>query len=143
MWEGNTPSWRGTPSGATATTVTLSGYNINEPNKAHLVVVKGKGLGQSRRVISNSGGTVTLNEPWNVIPDGSSVVTVGPFVDRVAVYKNFLDAKPGAATQAEHVAAAGIEPYGGALNFIADNNTLHELRYGTSNWTQQWDDLTW
>ena len=31
----------------------------------------------------------------------------------------------------EHVAAAGIEPYGGALNFIADNNTLHELRYGT------------
>ncbi len=144
MWEGNTPSWKGAISSATANTVTLGGYSVNEPNKNYLVVIKGKGLGQSRRVVANNGGTVTLDEPWNVIPDGSSVLTVGPFVDRVAVYKNYLDAKAAAATQAEHVAAAGIEPYGGALNFIADNNTLHELRYGTSNWSQQWgDDQPW
>ncbi len=144
MWEGNTPSWKGNISSATANTVTLNGYNINEPNKNYLVVIKGKGLGQSRRVVANNGGTVTLDEPWNVIPDGSSVLTVGPFVDRVAVYKNYLDAKAAAATQAEHVAAAGIEPYGGALNFIADNNTLHELRYGTATWSQQWaDDQPW
>jgi hypothetical protein len=121
----------------------LGGYGTNDPNKNYLVIVKGKGLGQSRRIVANNGGTVTLDEPWNIIPDGSSIITVGPFIDRIAVYKNFLDAKAGAATQSDHVAATGIQPYGGALNFIADNNTLHELRQGTSNWTQEWDRNPW
>ena len=62
---------------------------------------------------------------------------LGHFIDRIAIYNNYLDGKPRAVTSPDHIAAAGIEPFGGALNFIAANNTLHELRQGIANWSTQ------
>jgi hypothetical protein len=137
MWEGNYTVWKGSVSGSTVTRTTLNGYSAAPDNNQYVVVVKGKGVGQSRRILNSNGNTITISEPWNVIPDGTSVLLVGKYMDKTVVYKNYLDGKPRAVTSPDHLAATGIEPFGGATNFIADNNTLHELRYGTSNWTLQ------
>ena len=40
------------------------------------LVVRGRGLGQYRWVVDNTGDTVTLARPWRVVPDGSSMVCV-------------------------------------------------------------------
>ncbi|GEO03936.1 hypothetical protein AAE02nite_16000 [Adhaeribacter aerolatus] len=137
LWEGNLGQWAGYASSSTATTTNVPGYSITAQNKLYAVIVKGKGIGQSRRVIANNGGIITLNEPWNVTPDASSYLVIGHFIDRIAVYNNYLDGKPRAVTSPSHIAAAGIEPFGGAMNFIAANNTLHELRQGVANWSTQ------
>ncbi|KAA5548768.1 Ig-like domain-containing protein [Adhaeribacter rhizoryzae] len=137
LWEGNLGQWAGYASSSTDITTSVPGYSITAQNKLYAVIVKGKGIGQSRRVVANNGGNITLNEPWNVIPDASSYIVIGHFIDRIAVYNNYLDGKPRAVTNPDHIAAAGIEPFGGAMNFIAANNTLHELRQGVANWSTQ------
>lgn len=135
LWEGNITEWSGTAA-ASATTLTTS-YTFPNANVRYAVIIKGKGLGQSRRIVSYTGTVLTLDEAWNVMPDETSVFSIGPFTDRIAVYGNYLDGKPASATSATHTASAGIEPYGGIFNFVADNNTLHELRQGISNWATQ------
>lgn len=135
LWEGNITEWSGTAT-ASAATITTS-YTFPDANVRYAVIIKGRGLGQSRRIVSYRGSVLTLDEPWRVEPDATSVFSIGPFTDRIAVYGNYLDGKSASATSSTHTASAGIEPYGGIFNFVADNNTLHELRQGISNWATQ------
>jgi hypothetical protein len=137
LFEGYLGKWKGMPLSATANTITVSGYTDNVPLKYYAVVTRGRGLGQARLITNNSGGVLTLEEPWNVIPDAASHVVVASLADRTVFYKNYLDAKSWAATSSEHTATAGVQPYGGAINMIVDNNTFHQLRQGTANWSQQ------
>ncbi|KAA5548767.1 Ig-like domain-containing protein [Adhaeribacter rhizoryzae] len=139
LWEGNLASWAGYPSSSSATSTTLNGLSgyTNESNSKYVAIVKGKGLGQTRRIITNSGGVITLDEPWNVIPDASSYIVVGDFADRIAIYKNSFDGKARASTSPTHVAAAAIEPFGGSFNVIADNNTMTDLQQGIANFSTQ------
>ncbi|WP_132055112.1 Ig-like domain-containing protein [Pseudocnuella soli] len=137
LFEGYIGVWKGKPSSSTLNTTTVSGYSHNIPDRHYVVITGGRGLGQSRRIVANNGGVLTLNEPWNVAPDGSSILTIGNVVDRAAIYKNYLDGVSRVVTNKEHIAAAGVEPYGSTYNFIVDNNTFHQLRQGTANWAQQ------
>ena len=138
LWEGNQADWVGSPSGSTAQTTTLRGFTGSYEYAHDAVIIKGRGLGQSRRITAYNNGTITLETPWRVAPDQSSVVAVGNFVDRVVLYQNSLDGKLQAVTSPTHVASAGIEPFGGTTNLIADGNTLHELRSGIANWATQY-----
>ena len=137
MWEGNWTNYMGSPASSTNTTTALPGFSLKADMTRFVVIIKGKGLGQSRKITSYNGNNISVDQPWNVIPDQSSVLVVGQYVNKVVAYGNYLDGKVRVATTPNHVAAAGIEPYGGILNFIAANNTLHELRQGTSNWALQ------
>ncbi|GEO03937.1 hypothetical protein AAE02nite_16010 [Adhaeribacter aerolatus] len=139
LWEGNLASWAGYPSSSSATSTTLNGLSgyTNESNSKYVAIVKGRGLGQTRRIITNSGGIITLDEPWNVLPDASSYMVVGDFADRIAIYKNYFDGKDRASTSPTHIAAAAVEPFGGSFNVIADNNIMNDLRQGIANWSTQ------
>lgn len=44
----------------------------NDISRAIVAIVKGKGVGQWRRVTSRVGNTLTLNQNWTVVPDTSS-----------------------------------------------------------------------
>ena len=134
LWEIGT-KWQGRPAAATADTVT---FGAGTPSLAglELAVVRGRGLGQNRRVASFDAatGTATVAPPWNVVPGPDSLVAAGGFVDRVVLYRNRIDGKPRGVTSPTHIASAGIQPYGGTFNLVADGNVCHELRTGVSNW---------
>lgn len=49
-----------------------------------VLITAGRGLGQYRRVVDNSGGALTVDQPWNVIPDATSEYLVSPqFLENV------------------------------------------------------------
>jgi hypothetical protein len=70
----------GTVVSATRTTLSDPGNKINVapfeggafPENYGVAVVGGKGAGQSRRVTAYSQGTLTVDKPWDVVPDTSS-----------------------------------------------------------------------
>jgi hypothetical protein len=70
----------GTVASATAMTLSDPSNTINVtpfeggsfPENYGVAVVGGKGAGQSRRVIAYSQGTLTVDKPWDVVPDTSS-----------------------------------------------------------------------
>jgi hypothetical protein len=141
LWEGNGTQWTGIVQSSTATVTNVSG-NLNLNGKHIAVIVQGKGRGQSRRINGYTVNSVTLEEPWLVIPDATSVMNIGPYTEKVVIYNNYLDAKSRAATSPTHIASTGIQPFGGVFNMIADNNILNETRVGIGTWaTQHSDDL--
>lgn len=138
LWEGFSAKWSGSVVSSTASNTVLSQFSKSlEPKKAVAVIIKGRGLGQSRWITSSEGMTITLERPWNVPPDKTSTVAVGYFADRIVMYKNIIDGKAEAVLRKEESASTGIQPYGGVLNFIADRNILTEVRAGIANWSTQ------
>ena len=50
-----------------------------------VVVVNGRGLGQVRQVVANTESTLTVDRPWDVVPDASSVFSVMHHTDNVLI----------------------------------------------------------
>lgn len=92
------PEWRGTARWAGAA----------------VFVLGGRGMGQHRRIasVSDDGLTITLDRPWDVPPDGSSIVTVTMLQENYL----FID---------NHFEDAGIalQYYGTSVNHVAVGNT--------------------
>ncbi|HJT41550.1 MAG TPA: hypothetical protein VJ762_14570 [Sphingobium sp.] len=69
----------GTVGSATATSVTDAAMTVKSdpfgegfPENYGIAIVAGRGAGQTRTIKSFSGGTATVDRPWDVIPDGGS-----------------------------------------------------------------------
>ncbi len=132
--------WEFMPIHSTQTPARVDGQTLTfaDPIKGKVawysdaIVVAGKGLGQYRKIdtYDEATRTVTLSAPWDVAPDTSSTIAIGQPIRRVVVHGNSLDAKPRAAASEQHIASAGVEPFGSSLELIVDNNTFHELRSG-------------
>jgi hypothetical protein len=74
---------------------------------------------------------VTVDIPWNVIPDRTSVVNVGGGSAYINCYKNDLQGKPDFATRL--TASCALEPFAGnQLDWIGDTNTFSRVRTGIS-----------
>jgi polygalacturonase len=137
MWEGYFTDWTGIIVSSTMTTTTLSNFSQPFASSHYAIITRGTGVGQSRRVVGYNGPTITLETPWNVPPDNTSVIALANTNDRAVMYANNLDGKAYSVTTPIHNASAGIEPYGATTNFIAANNTLHDLRIGITCWSTQ------
>ncbi|MBC7914929.1 MAG: T9SS type A sorting domain-containing protein [Pyrinomonadaceae bacterium] len=137
LWEGFSANWSGSVASSSGAITNLNSFSetIDKPKIA--VITKGRGLGQSRKLIAVNGSAVTLESPWNVQPDASSTIAVGHFADRIVMYNNYIDGKAYAVSSPNPSASAGIEPYGGVLNFIADRNTISDVRAAIANWSTQ------
>ncbi|QBG45950.1 hypothetical protein EGM51_00430 [Verrucomicrobia bacterium S94] len=133
MFEGLVTRFRGNP-------VEVSDYKVrfdklSVSNGPRMIsVVQGKGVGQSRRILSldEASGEVILEKPWRVIPDTESVLAVGNYLSRVVVYGNTLDGRPYGATN-DKTASTGAEAYGGASDFIVYGNVFTELESASHN----------
>lgn len=84
---------------ATSTSVTCSGANWPTSrkfatvagiyNRTIAVIVNGKGMGQWRYVTANTDSVLTLDRPWEVVPDSSSLCAVSVWAaDRVLILDN-------------------------------------------------------
>lgn len=122
-------------SSATANSVTFS-TTVPQPAagmKYFATIIDGKGVGQWRTITAYSGSSITLDEPWTVIPDGNSTISVLAGAQQIAIYGNTMDGKYQDVTDSAWNNSAGIQPYGGVFNLVADGNTIHETRQGIGN----------
>jgi hypothetical protein len=137
LWEGQFTLAHGRPSAAGPYTLTLPGLNTAITGREAAgywaaVVVGGRGLGQHRLVSAYLGGdTVAVDPPWRVAPDAGSEVILAQVLDKCVVYNNFIQGKAGYAALAS--SSLAIEPYGGSFDFIADGNTIEQVRRGINS----------
>jgi hypothetical protein len=113
---------------ATASTIR---FNVTSWNNDHdIIIAGGKGVGQRRSVKSFDAatGTITLDKPWNVIPDASSIVVTGRVVANIAIYNNQLDGKSDYATRV--TASSGVNVFNDAFDMVVDGNTINDVRTG-------------
>jgi hypothetical protein len=135
LWEIPRLWYQGAPLAATTTTVTFADLT-NDFSGATIVITKGRGVGQYRRLAGYNAPTrtITVSPAFNVPPDSTSLLVCGPYAEKMIVYHNTLDGKERSIFPPTPTASCGIEPYGSCLDFVVDNNVLHELRCGISLW---------
>jgi len=68
-------------------------YSAEEWHGITLYILDGRGAGQYRNVLECEGKQVTLDKPWTVPPDATSIVSIGKFMGRMLFIGNeFRDA---------------------------------------------------
>ncbi|HOS42068.1 MAG TPA: glycosyl hydrolase family 28-related protein [Armatimonadota bacterium] len=85
-------------------------------------VVDGKGLGQSRRIVSATAGganRLQLDVPWDVLPDGTSILAVTNLYWQVYTVDNTVDERRNGNKNAK---AGVITPYGSSSDCVVDSN---------------------
>jgi len=122
--------FRGTATSATTNTVTFSDIPTSY-DRVSVAIVSGRGKGQYRDIVSMDAGTetITVEKNWNVIPDTNSVIMVGTWPIRHAVYNNSFDGTDIAATT-DTKSTTGVMFYGSGLDLAVENNTFHQLKFG-------------
>lgn len=68
---------RGNPTSADSTTLTDTSAAFDASEGAPIHIIKGTGRDQERIIASNTATSVTVVEPWGVIPDSTSVYQIG------------------------------------------------------------------
>jgi len=68
-------------------------YAANAPNWVNTAVciLKGKGIGQYRRVVKHSGRDWEVDTPWSVDPDETSILSIVPFRGRTLIIDNIFE----------------------------------------------------
>lgn len=117
--------------GATQDTVTFKtrvDLDAEMRSGMDLVVIGGRGAGQQRHIIAASGSTVTLEAPWNVIPDSTSRFALAATASRIAIYNNSFD---GRASYSQHDSdSTSVLLYGNVYDAVVDHNTISRMRHG-------------
>ncbi len=132
MWEGTNTYFSGMVTSATATTATFSTAPATGDTAYEACIVAGTGLGQHRPITAVNGNTITVSPAWNVPPDTTSQINIAGYLIDTVCYDNTLQGKSNYAT--DPTASAGVEPFGGALDFIAADNNISQVRTGISSW---------
>lgn len=140
LWEGSAPVLLAKASSWSATTLT---FNQNasadfSTGRYYAVVIQGQGLGQTRRILGRVGAgsttTLTLESPFDVAIDGTSLIQVLWMAEKAVVYKNNLVGIVENVTRDDYIGPAGVMLFGGTSNIIVDQNTLTDLRLPISIW---------
>ena len=87
------PKTLGTASAATATTLTDAGrtWKSDVYRGACVLITAGRGFGQWRRITANDATTLTLAEPWRVVPDATSEYCAARFFVENTYFANVND----------------------------------------------------
>jgi hypothetical protein len=119
---------------ATATTVTVSKdlTGVATRDEQLVVIVAGRGLGQVRGIVSSTNDTITLDEPWRVVPDATSVLQTGNFSRDHSFYKLTFTGKPENATNPLYNHSSFLNLFGGCFGFLVDGCFGSYFRQGIS-----------
>lgn len=99
-------------------------------NGGNVIIVDGRGVGQSRVVESSTSDTITVKEPWIVEPDETSVFVLGYLYKDHVVYKNDLQGVPEGWAETKHIASSGVQFDGNIFRCVADSNANRRTYYG-------------
>lgn len=67
-----------TVTSASSRNVTVSGatWTVGSFVECDVIITSGTGIGQRRRIISNTATTLTISIPWSITPDATSVISI-------------------------------------------------------------------
>ena len=118
-----------TPTSVSGSTLTLPGnWRTNSLTKQTIAIIKNTGIGQYRRIIANEGNRITVDRPWDIPPDETSVLSLNSSADNAVVYNNTVNGIPNYYDQES--ATSGIQLYGCAFNNVIANNIFRNVHYG-------------
>ena len=111
------------------TTLTLpSDSNVQAAKGTIVLIMGGSGKSQYRKLEAISGKTVTVDEPWNVLPDNNSMFHFSYCYVNIAISNNLLD---GYRNYTEIPSAScGLQIYGNTYNLFFTKNTMRNLPDG-------------
>ncbi len=128
LWEASLGTQSCLATSATSGTVTLASLAGDYVGRT-VFVTGGTGTGEYRTIVSTNfatgGTTLTLDSPWDVIPDATSIINLVACPTRIVVYANKLQSIAGAGT-----ASTGFELFSGGADVIVDGNTMTNMNHG-------------
>lgn len=68
---------RGTVTASSSWLLTVKGAALPSLAGATVSIVKGRGMGQTRRIVDVDGNTLRVDRPWDVLPDENDIYQVG------------------------------------------------------------------
>jgi hypothetical protein len=131
--------------------LTLPTYNASDPNPVvggpiptgpsawlwwmdvaprSVVIQAGKGIGQVRRIVSATSNTITIDTPWLVEPDVTSIVSFSGFWENNIIYQNELNAFPVNYQQGNGTASVAIDHDGASYHNMAEGNLSRRTNTG-------------
>ena len=99
-------------------------------NPAVALIQKGPGAGQYRRITANTSSQLTLDRPWDITPDTTSVITISNASFRSAVYSNTLTGFSQVFSAPDDLYNAGVEAFGTVMDLVVANNTISTTTTG-------------
>ena len=80
MIEAGYAQWWGNIANADKNSITIAGepFDVDMADN-YVMILDGKGIGQYRRIVSNTKNKLTLEKDWDIIPDQTTVVSIGGF----------------------------------------------------------------
>lgn len=78
-------------------------------------ILKGKGMGQYRRIVKHSGRDWEINEPWTIDPDETSIISIVPFRGRILIVNNKFED------------GGTVQLYGMSIENIVSGNTGNRM----------------
>lgn len=114
---------------STDTEITMPDDYTSQVSKGSIMtVISGKGQGQYRMISTFKKKTMTVSEPWDIVPDSTSRVLITKCFHNIAIHANTMDcyanyaSNPGATT--------GVQAYGNVTNMFITGNTFKNMSYG-------------
>jgi Pectate lyase superfamily protein/Viral BACON domain len=128
----NTLAFSGTPFAASRFVWddSTSWQDPSTANPAVALIQSGPGAGQYRRITANTSSQLTLDRPWDIAPDTTSVITIGNASCRSAVYSNKLTGDSQLFTAPDDLYNAGVETFGTVMDLVVANNTISTTTTG-------------
>lgn len=103
--------------------------NMSLRTSVSVLIVNGKGAGQTRQVKKNIGNAITVDRPWDIQPDNTSVFELAYPMSNTAVYKNYIDALKNNQFANDN-ASAGVNCYGPMYDSFIKANTFKNVGNG-------------
>lgn len=117
------------PTAVSSNTLTLTGnWKTNSLTEQTIAIIKNTGIGQFRRIVANNGNQITVDRPWDIPPDKTSVVSLNSSTDNAVIYNNNVTGIPNYFDQES--ATSGIQLYGAAFDNVVAHNTFRDVHYG-------------
>lgn len=93
-----------------------------------ITIVNGTGKSQYRSVTRMKGKTITLDRPWDIVPDETSRVLITRCFNNIVIHNNTMD---GYTNYSEDPGATcGVQAYGGITNMFITGNSFKNMPYG-------------
>ena len=132
--EGGAASYEGIVISATSNTVTLAS-SYGTTTNLNIVITGGTGIGQCRRIAGASGTLITVDRNWTIQPENGSLVTIGRFVTKMAIYNNVFEGmQANVDVNNDSMGSDGVHFYSGTFGNVVDGNTFRRTKSGTELW---------
>ncbi len=96
----------------------------------YISILAGAGFGESRRIVSHTPTTITIDRPFRVNPDATSKAMVQTSFQGNIIYKNDLNAFPVGYDQTEGSASVAVDIDGNGWSNMFEGNVSHRTRSG-------------